>query len=86
MGKQISAELERIMNGRKIYQHTGGAPAVPVTDGAELSTVIAAPILSEGDLLGLVLFISPTPETASGEAEFKLAQASALFLGRHMES
>ena len=46
---------------------------------------VAAPILSEGDLLGLVLFIGDG-QSASGDAEYKLAQTIAAFLGRHMES
>ena len=41
--------------------------------------------LSEGDLLGLVLFISDSP-AAAGDAEYKLAQTVAAFLGRHMEN
>ena len=36
--------------------------------------------------VGLVLFISAAPGLSTGEAEFKLAQTIAAFLGRHMES
>ncbi len=53
---------------------------------ATLVTSVAAPILSEGDLLGMVLFVSSTPNAATGDAEYKLAQTIAAFLGRHMES
>ena len=45
---------------------------------------MAAPILAEGDLLGLVLFVGDG-DTVTGETEFKLAQTIAAFLGRHME-
>ena len=75
------------MENRRIYQYTGEGSAIPVSDGTEkLVTSVAAPILAEGDLLGLVLFISGTPEPATGDAELKLAQTIAAFLGRHMES
>lgn len=47
---------------------------------------IAAPIISEGDALGLVVFIGTEGESAAGETEYKLAQAIAGFLGKHMES
>ena len=47
---------------------------------------MAAPILAEGDLLGLVLFISSDPAAVTGDTEYKLAQTIAAFLGRHMES
>ena len=85
MGKRISPELERIMEARKIYQSTGEGPAVPVSeDSDKLRACVAAPILAEGDLLGLVLFVGDG-DTVTGETEFKLAQTIAAFLGRHME-
>ena len=87
MGKRISPELERIMESRKIYQGTGDNSAVPVTeDSDKLHASVAAPILAEGDLLGLVLFVGTTPGLITGDAEYKLAQTIAAFLGRHMES
>ena len=87
LGKRITPELEQIMESRRIYQYTGEGDAIPVCDGSDkLVTNVAAPILSEGDLLGMVLFIGSTPGTATGDAEYKLAQTIAAFLGRHMEA
>ena len=87
LGKRITAELEQVMESRRIYQFTGEGAPLPVSDGTDkLTAVIAAPILSEGDLLGLVLFISAAPVRIPGDAEYKLAQTIAAFLGRHMES
>ena len=37
-------------------------------------------------VLGLVLFVGTTPGLITGDAEYKLAQTIAAFLGRHMES
>ena len=66
---------------------TGCICAVPVCDGSDkLVTSVAAPILSEGDLLGMVLFVGSAPGAATGDAEYKLAQTIAAFLGRHMEA
>ena len=42
--------------------------------------------MSEGDALGLVLFVENEGENHVGETEYKLAQTIASFLGRHMES
>ena len=87
LGKRITPELEQVMESRRIYQYDGESQPIGVTDGAEkLMTNIAAPILSEGDLLGLVLFIGTNPGPAAVEAEYKLAQTIAAFLGRHLES
>lgn len=86
LGKHITAELEQVMESRHIYQHTGEEGALPVTDSNDkLLANVAAPILAEGDLLGLVLFVSGAPGTVTGDTEFKLAQTIAAFLGRHME-
>lgn len=87
LGKRITPELEQIMEHRRIYQFDGEGQAIAVCDSSDkLVACVAAPILSEGDLLGLVLFISAAPGLSTGEAEFKLAQTIAAFLGRHMES
>ena len=61
LGKRISAQLEQVMENRRIYQYEGDGPQILVSDSSDKFTaVVAAPILSEGDLLGLVLFlISP---------------------------
>ena len=87
MGKRITPELEQIMESRKIYQYTGEGQPLQVTEGIDsLLTTVAAPILAEGDLLGLVLFISADTAVVAGDAEYKLAQTIAAFLGRQMES
>ena len=86
-GKHITPQLEDIMESRRIYQYPGEGDTVAVSDSTDKLLVhVAAPILSEGDLRGLVRFIGTAPTPATGEAEFKLAQTIAAFLGRHMES
>lgn len=85
--KNISPALAQILEGRQIYQHQQGTPALPVsdyTDNYVIST--AAPILSEGDVLGCVVFLCKKDALDVGEAERTLAQTIAGFLGRHMES
>ena len=87
MGKRITPELEQIMESRKIYQYGGDGRPLQVTEGNDsLLTAVAAPILAEGDLLGLVLFVSSDPAAVTGDTEYKLAQTIAAFLGKHMES
>ena len=85
--KTVSPALGQIMEGRQIYQHTGEGPLLPVTDYTDQYVVTtAAPILSEGDVLGCVLFLSERDKVSVGESEYKLAQTIAGFLGKHMES
>ena len=85
--KRVSPGLETIMEGRQIYQYTGEDEPLPVCEESDKYLVAAAaPILSEGDVLGCVLFATTDPEKRTGEIEYKLAQTIAGFLGKHMES
>ncbi|MDE7043109.1 MAG: recombinase zinc beta ribbon domain-containing protein [Oscillospiraceae bacterium] len=87
MGKRISPQLEQIMEDRRIYQHAGEERSIFVTEsGDKYRTAVAAPIISEGDVLGLVLFVEDGENLVTGETEYKLAQTIAAFLGKHMES
>ena len=87
LGKRISPQLEQIMEDRKIYQHSGEDRRVFVTDtGDKYAAAVAAPIICEGDVLGLVLFVEDGEPQVTGETEYKLAQTIAAFLGKHMES
>ncbi|WP_186566541.1 stage V sporulation T C-terminal domain-containing protein [Lawsonibacter celer] len=85
--KRISPELEQIMEGRQIYQFKPGETPLPVCDdGSRYLISCAAPILSEGDVLGCVLFVGTEGHLRSSDTDYKLAQTIAGFLGRHMES
>ena len=85
--KQISPELERLMEGRQIYQHKPGAETIPLcADGTAFHVGTASPILSEGDVLGCVIFAEDGESQSPDEIDYKLAQAAAAFLGKHMES
>lgn len=83
--KRVSPQVERLMEERQSFRAAG--QAIPLCEGTEkYHVLLAVPILSEGDVLGCVLFVGEDPAAVPGEAELKLAQATAGFLGRHMES
>lgn len=85
--RQISSELEALMDRRQIYEYKEGSATLPVCENGEKYYIsVAAPILSEGDVLGCVVFAGSAGETATGEVEQKLAQSVAAFLGKHMEA
>ncbi|MDE7243235.1 MAG: AbrB/MazE/SpoVT family DNA-binding domain-containing protein [Oscillospiraceae bacterium] len=87
LGKRLSPQLEQIMEDRKIYQHTGDDRRIFITEaGDKFCAAVAAPIIAEGDVLGLVLFVEDGEPMVTGETEYKLAQTIAAFLGRHMET
>lgn len=87
LGKRVSKELEQVMEDRRIFRYGTGVRAVQATEENErLYAALAAPIISEGDAMGAVLFVTEDPKQELGETEYKLAQTIAAFLGRHMES
>ena len=86
LGKNLSPQLEQIMEQRSIYQYRSGQERLPVSESTgQYAAAVAAPILCGGDVLGLVLFVS-AEDRLPGEGEYKLAQAVAGFLGKHMEA
>ena len=85
--KPVSPQLTEIMDGRSAYRHNSGVSSIPVSSADERYTLsVAAPILTEGDVMGGVLFLVPRGSSPTGEVEFKLAQTAALFLGKQMEN
>ncbi|MBQ1648571.1 MAG: recombinase family protein, partial [Bacteroidales bacterium] len=77
LGKHLSASMEQIMEQRSIYSYQGNGQSIPACEGIEKYTAsVAAPILCQGDVLGLVLFLS-NEDKVPGEAEQKLAQTVA---------
>ena len=85
--KPISRALEEIMeNRRAVRTEPGARQPRPVENDAAPPVSVAAPILSEGDVLGCVMFLARPDAPEGTELEFKLAQTVAGFLGRQMES
>lgn len=51
----------------------------------QYSSQVVNPIISEGDPIGAVMFLSTDPNIRMGEVEAKLAQVASSFLGKQME-
>ena len=86
LDKRVSPAVERLMEDRQIYQYTEGDTLPACADEEKYRVATAAPILSEGDVLGCVIILGTQGDTRTGEVEYKLAQTVAGFLGKHMES
>ena len=86
MDKQNSRELEQIMEQRRSYRYSGGnrIKAAESVDGYYLG--VASPIISEGDLMGCVMVLMDEDSAPMGDAEQKVCQTVAGFLGKQMES
>lgn len=85
--QHISHALVDVMENRRLYRHEDGKSAVSIVDSQqEVSVSVAAPILTEGDVMGCVVFADTPNGQPVGEVEEKLAQTVSIFLGRHMET
>ena len=85
--KPNSQELERLMEQRKNYRYRPGDNLIRATESSEKYHLgVAAPILSQGDLMGCVLLLMGDDHTPLTESDQQLAQTVAGFLGKQMES
>ncbi len=85
MEKRVSRDLETVMHERATFRSKNDNK-ISIVDGVDkYNAGVVVPIVSEGDIIGSVIFVMNEGETA-GEIESKLAETAAGFLGRHMES
>ena len=84
--KRASPELEQLMESRRIYRYEAGQTPIRVCEDARYHLGVAAPILAEGDLMGSVMLLLDEQDAPLTEADQKLVQTVAGFLGRQMEN
>lgn len=83
--KNISSDLETLMEQRTIYEHKlGDTQDMAVSDGDDYHIVVAAPIITDGDVTGCVALLSEDETVAAGEVESKLSQTVAQFLSKRV--
>jgi AbrB family transcriptional regulator (stage V sporulation protein T) len=85
--KPNSQELDRLMERRRNYRYTSGESLIRATESSDRYHLgVAAPILSQGDLMGCVMLLMGDDRTPLSESDQILAQTMAGFLGRQMEN
>jgi len=87
LDKPNSRELEKLMEQRKNYRYASGETMLRATEGSDKYHLgVAAPILCQGDLMGCVMLLLDEDANPLQEADQRLAQTVAGFLGKQMES
>ncbi len=87
MDKPNSQELDRLMEQRKNYRYQSGENLIRAAEGSDKYHLgVAAPILSQGDLMGCVMLLLGEDRNPLPEADQRLAQTIAGFLGKQMEN
>ncbi len=88
MMKGISHELEEVINEREtiVAAHDEkNYVRIMNEDESEFVYEVITPIISEGDAIGSVIFLTKDAKTKFGDLEIKLAATASSFLGRQME-
>ena len=87
MDKPNSQELDRLMEQRKNYRYTPGDALLRATESSDKYHLgVASPILCQGDLMGCVMLLLGENGTPLAEADQRLVQTVAGFLGKQMEN
>lgn len=82
--KTISTDLETLMERRHLYERRDNEQDIHVSANDSYAVVVAAPIISEGDVTGCVAFLSDDQAAPATEVESKLSQTAASFLSKHV--
>ncbi len=88
--KSLSSDVERIIEEKNtlvVKAPEEKTITILADENGEkrYSSQVVSPIISEGDPIGAVMFLSTDPNVRMGEIEAKLAQTAAGFLGKQME-
>ena len=85
--KYISQELEeKLKNRETVFTDAESTSFIGIVEGMkEYKEETICPIISEGDVIGSVIFLNKEEKKKFSELEQKMAVSAAAFLGRQME-
>ena len=84
--RRVSPQLEEMMESRKSYaMKVSDSKMINPVEGVEHNATVIVPITASGDVAGSVVLLKGDSGAASSEAEVKLVQVAAAFLGKQME-
>lgn len=82
--RRITAAVEDLMEQRRSFSCASDGKLQPV-EGLDRTAAVAFPIIAAGDVTGAVIMLAGERRTNPTEAELKLAQTAAAFLGKQLE-
>ncbi len=84
--RRVSGALTNILESRKLYYAENTSEIPFLEEGDQHCLSVAAPIISEGDVMGGVIFLTKPASPPPTEVQIKLASAVSGFLGKQMET
>ncbi len=83
--KHASEPLEELMENRDKFIAEANKNSFYPIQGLEMKALVIFPIIAAGDIAGAVIFLESESKSVAEEAEIKLCQAAAAFLGKQIE-
>lgn len=88
--KRVSKDIEKIMLNKNIQIIKDKEKIIPITsddinNDKKYESQIIVPIVSQGDTIGSIVFLSKEGSKPLGEVELKVAETGANFLAKQME-
>jgi AbrB family transcriptional regulator (stage V sporulation protein T) len=83
--RRVSKNLEELMENRQIHIKTDTVPSMNAIEGYDKKAEIVYPIIYGGDVSGAIAMLENDEQDIPSEADIKLVQVAAAFLGQQME-
>ena len=83
--RRVSEPLEAIMENREKYIADSQSNALYPIQALEMRALVVFPVIAAGDIAGSVIFMESEQKKSPDEADIKLCQVAAAFLGKQME-
>lgn len=84
--KQITPDLENIMEKRAPFISPNGVECINAVEGINKYAILAFPIISSGDIEGAVLLLKEGLSQKPSESAVKLLSVASSFLGKVLEN
>ena len=83
--RRVTKSLEELMENRQIHIKTDTVPAMNAIEGLDRQAEVVYPIIYGGDVSGAIAMLEGDKNELPSEADIKLVQVAAAFLGKQME-
>ena len=83
--RRVTKSLEELMTNRQIHIKTDKVPSMSAIEGYDRQAQVVYPIIYAGDVSGAVALFDGDSGELPSEADIKLVQVAASFLGKQME-
>lgn len=90
LNTSLSSDLEKVIDKGKIYNSIEGKEIIKISveepDKSRYVSQVILPIISHGDTIGTIIFLTEDENKEIGEVEISVIQTAANFISKQMQS